>query len=62
MLRKGIRGGQKMREPGLETVMKQNDLLTNQSSVFFFQKLSSCPSSHQDLVPLPLSLTDFPVQ
>ncbi len=39
-----------------------DDTWANQSTVFFFHKLSSWPSSHQDLVPLLLSLTDFPVQ
>lgn len=51
-----------MREHSVQTAMKQYDTLANQSAVFFFHKLSSRPSSHQDLVPLPLSLTDSPVQ
>lgn len=56
-------GGEKeMGELSVQTVMKQYDILTNQSSVFFFHKLSSWPSSHQDPVPLLLSLTDSPVQ
>lgn len=54
--------GDEMRELSIQTAMKQHDTLANQSAVFFFHKLSSWPSSHQDLVPLPLSLTDFPVQ
>lgn len=58
----GGRGEKEMREHSVQTVMKQYDILTNQSSVFFFHKLSSWPSSHQDIVPLLLSLTDSPVQ
>lgn len=43
-----------MREHSLQTAVKQYDTLANQSAVFFFHKLSSQPSSHQDLVPPPL--------
>lgn len=42
--------------------MKQYAILTNQSSSLLFFPLSTRPSSHQDLAPVPISLTDFPVQ
>lgn len=51
-----------MREHSVETAMRQYDTSANQSAVSLFHKLPSWPSSHQDLVPLPLSLTDSPVQ
>lgn len=54
--------GKKMREHSVEKAMRQYDTSANQSAVFSVHKLSSRPSSHQDLVPLPLSLTDSSVQ
>lgn len=45
-----------MRAAPADSDEEKNDRLTNRPPVFlFFQKPSSCPSSHQDLV-----LTDFP--
>lgn len=55
-------GRKEMTEQSVQTAMKQYDTVANQSAVVFFHKLSSLPSSHQDFVPLPLSLTDSPVQ
>lgn len=51
-----------MKEHSIQPAMKLYDTSANQSAVFFFHKLSFWPSSHQDLVPLLFSLTDFPVQ
>lgn len=51
-----------LREHSVHIAVGQYDALANLSAVFLFHKLSSWPSSHQDLVPLPRSLTDSPIQ
>lgn len=61
-LRQGSLREEEMRAHSGQAAMGLYDTLANQSAVILSHKLSYWPSSHQDLVLLPLSLTDSPVQ